>query len=246
MREYRSADGERRLWFDPGEIESIMEDELHKAGMFPRSIDPVVDIEAFIEFHLRAALDQYADLDTDILGETRFAKGRPPSVLINRELTEQAETEISPSGILGRWKATLAHEAAHVILHRLLYELPASQGILWDYNDQESPSLTRCFRWDIGTARTPSDWREVQANRGMASLLMPEPSFTGLVRKLLNARRSDDLLVIVHGMGPWDFKELLIELSRQCEVSQQSARLRLTTLGLLRDSSEPMLRSLAD
>ena len=246
MREYRSADGERRFWFDPGEIEDIMEDELHEARMSPTSIDPAVDIESFIEFYLHATLDQHAKLDADVLGETRFAKRRQPAVFINRELTEQAEGKLPPSGILGRWRATLAHEAAHVVLHRPLYELPPAQGTLWNESDSKSPSLARCFRWDIVTAKTPGDWREVQANRGMAGLLMPERPFTALIRKLLGARRSDDLLVMIHSMDPHDFKELIVELSRLCEVSQQAAFIRMKSLGFVRDAGEQFLGSVAD
>ena len=246
MREYRSADGETRLWFDPGEIENMMEDELHHARMFPSSDEPVVDIESFIEFHLRATLDQHANLDTDVLGETRFAKGRQPSVFINRVLTEQAEGEQPPSGILGRWRATLAHEAAHVILHRTLYELPSAQGSFWDQTDSQSPSLARCFRWDIMTARAPSDWREVQANRGMAALLMPGMPFTALIRRLLGVRRSDDLVARIHGMNDLALKELVVELSRHCDVSQQAASIRMKSLGLVRDAGAQMLGSVAD
>ena len=246
MREYRSADGERRLWFNPGEIEDIMEHELHEARMFPTSIVPVVDIESFIEFYLHAPLDQYAKLDADVLGETRFAKGGQPAVFINRELTKQAEGELSPSGILGRWRATLAHEAAHVVLHRSLYELSLAQGSLWNQSDSQSPSLARCFRWDIVTAKTSGDWREVQANRGMAGLLMPERPFTDLIRKLLGARRSADLLITVHSMNPHDFKELIMELGRRCEVSQQAAYIRMKSLGFVRDAGEQILGSVAD
>ena len=52
MKEYRSAGGERRLWFEEDEIEHIMDDELYKADMFPDSTHPSVDIESFLEMHL--------------------------------------------------------------------------------------------------------------------------------------------------------------------------------------------------
>ena len=245
MREYRSADGERRLWFDHGEIEGVMEDELHKAGMSPKSDAPVVDVEGFIEFYLGATLDQYADLDTDILGETRFVRGRPPFVFINRGLTEQAEGEVPPSGVLGRWRATLAHEAAHVVLHRSFYELPSTQGSLWDDNSHEAPPLMRCLHRDIVTNRTPSDWREVQANRGMAGLLMPKRSFTELIRRTIGAGRSDDLLSIIHSMKSYAFKEFLIDISAKCAVSQQAARYRMSALGLIRDDNEKFLTNVS-
>ena len=241
MREYRSADGERKLWFDSGEIEGIMEDELHRAGMSPRPDDLVVDVEGFIEFYLGATLDQYADLDTDVLGETRFVSGRHPSVRINKELTQQAESEVPPPGILGRWRATLAHEAAHVVLHRSFYELPSTQGSFWDDNRREAPPLMRCLHRDIVANRIPHDWREVQANRGMAGLLMPKRPFIELIRKTLGAGRSDDLLSIIHRMRPHTVKEFLVEISVKCSVSRQATRYRMEALGLFRDDTEKFL-----
>ena len=241
MREYRSAGGERRLWYDPDEIEHIMEDELRSGNMFPTPSDSVVDIETFIELHLRARLDTYAVLDAEILGETRFTKDGRPSVLINRQLTRQAEDETPPSGILGRWRATLAHEAAHVILHRVLFEVSPDQSSFWDHGALATPTLMRCLHRDIVSVRNPSDWREVQANRGMASLLMPRKPFTGLVRKILGARRAEDLLAIIPDEDSGEFKELLTDLSLISEVSQQAAHLRLKSLGLVRNLDEPML-----
>ena len=61
MKEYRSAGGERRLWFEEDEIEHIMDDELYKADMFPDSTHPSVDIESFLEIHLGVKLDLYAE-----------------------------------------------------------------------------------------------------------------------------------------------------------------------------------------
>ena len=241
MREYRSAGGERRLWYDPDEIEHIMEDELRSGNMFPTPSDSVVDIETFIELHLRARLDTYAVLDAEILGETRFAKDGRPSVLINRQLTMQAEDETPPSGILGRWRATLAHEAAHVILHRVLFEVSPDQGSFWDDGALVTPILMRCLHRDIESVRSPSDWREVQANRGMASLLMPRNTFTGLVRSILGARWAEDLLAVIPAVDSSDFDELLKVLSLRAEVSRQAAHLRLKSLDLVRNFDEPML-----
>ena len=62
MKDYRSPNGERRLWFEDNEIEEIMTDELQRCGMFPSASAPVVDLEAFLELHLRVKLDLYSDL----------------------------------------------------------------------------------------------------------------------------------------------------------------------------------------
>ena len=80
MKKFRALDGGERLWFDPGEIDRIMEAELRKASLQPSIEGPVVDVERLIERHLKAALDQYADLDPKVLGLTEFFEGRPPKI----------------------------------------------------------------------------------------------------------------------------------------------------------------------
>ena len=128
MKEYRSSTGERRLWFEENEIEWMMEDELRKAGLFPCLADPVVDLESLLEIHFGVKLDLHAVLDDDVLGVTHFLSGKKPLVSINKDLTSQAETGEAPSGVFGRWRATMAHEAGHVVLHRGLVEVPYEQG----------------------------------------------------------------------------------------------------------------------
>ena len=177
-----------------------------------------------------------------MLGVSIFVLGRQVVVKINRDFTDQANGEASPTGILGRWRATLAHEAAHVILHRRLVEGPSNQGVLFPQSGRESVE-TRCLDRSICFARGPGDWKEVQANRGMASLLMPSPVFIGLVRYILDVQLTDDILARVPVADTREFSVLVRELSNWCQVSQQAVSIRLQTLGLTRLSSQPMLSS---
>ena len=241
MKEYRSATGERRLWFEENEIEWMMEDELRKAGLFPSLADPVVDLESLLELHLGVKLDIHAVLDDDVLGVTHFLGGRKPLVSINKDLTSQTEGEGAPSGILGRWRATMAHEAGHVVLHRSLVEVPFEQGSLFSETAKESTnSLLRCLKRDVSFRRGNYDWREVQANRGMAALLMPERVFREVVLDTIKADNSDDLAGKMPERGSAGLAELVLELSRRCEVSREAARIRLDSLGLARVSEETM------
>jgi hypothetical protein len=89
MKWYRGRDGSERLWLDTEQIESMMDDELTKAQLFPTLEAPTVDIETFIYRHLRARMDQYADLDPTVLGVTEFYVAAPPKILINRDVTVQ-------------------------------------------------------------------------------------------------------------------------------------------------------------
>ena len=241
MKEYRSATGERRLWFEEDEIEGMMEDELRKAGLFPTLADPVVDLESLLEIHLGVKLDIHAVLDDDVLGVTDFVGGKKPLVSINKDLTSQAETEKAPSGILGRWRATMAHEAGHVVLHRSLVEVPFEQGSLFTETTKGSTSsLLRCLKRDVSFRRGNYDWREVQANRGMAALLMPAKVFRELVLDIVKADTSDDLCLQMPETGSTEFTDLLLDVSKRCEVSQEATRIRLESLGLGRRSEETM------
>ena len=241
MKEYRSPTGELRLWFGDSEIDGIMALELQQCGMFPSASAPIVDLEAFLEVHLGVKLDLYADLGADLLGVSRFAAGRQPLVKINRDLTAQANDNLRPSGLLGRWRATLGHEAAHVILHKRLVDHPSEQGTLFSQNCESPTETTRCLERDIWFARGTGDWKEVQANRGMASLLMPSKTFTDLTRHIVGAGAKDDLLAYVPATDAPAFSDLIRELSARCQVSQEATRIRLKTLGMARLSSEPMM-----
>ena len=241
MKEYRSATGERRLWFEESEIEWMMEDELRRAGLFPRLTDPAVDLESLLELHLGVKLDVHAVLDDDVLGVTQFLGGKKPLVSINKDLTFRAETEEASSGILGRWRATLAHEAGHVVLHRALVEVPFEQGSFFPETTKEPGNfLLRCLKRDVSFSRGNYDWKEVQANRGMAALLMPARVCRELVMDIVKADKSDDLCLKMPETGSTEFSDLILELSKRCEVSQEAARIRLESLGLARLSEETM------
>lgn len=223
MKRYRSADGEERLWFEDDEIERIMEDELRSAQLLPTREVSAVDIEQFIEGYLKASLDQYADLDDDVLGLTEFHPKKPPAVRINKDLTGSAmDDEWSPPGIVGRWRATLAHEAAHVVLHRMLFDVDLNQMELFAAPaPAKEPLLFRCLKRDVVHRSRTTDWREVQANKGMAALLMPKTAFTRSSRGLVADR------------SPAAINLAATNLATQFQVSREAARIRLRTLGFI-------------
>ncbi len=228
MKWYKSADGEQRIWYEPDEIEQIAVDELRRANLLPSVTDPVVDLEKFIERHLRSRLDQHAPLPADVLGATEFEPGKPPRVEINRELTASADARSAP-GAFGRWRATLAHEASHVVLHRVLFELNPDQAILFDVpKDSARPRLLRCLQRNI--LGRGGDWREIQANRGMAALLMPTSLYREITRgemEGLGATRAD------FEADQEKLRLLIRRLARRCGVSQQAAGIRLESLELV-------------
>jgi hypothetical protein len=243
MRQYKGPDGSDRLWFQPAEIEAIMLDELTKAKALPAPDAPdlSLDVERFLERHLRVTLDQHADLPPDILGVTYFLPGRPPRVEINRDLTGSAIDEDDPlPGTLGRWRATLAHEAAHVLLHRMLFELDDAQRGLFGH-DHVPPhperQLMRCLKRHI-SYRGSGDWREVQANSGMAALLMPRPTFVVAARAAITSIQPGGQPITT---GSPAHTALVRDLARRFGVSRQATAIRLETLRILTPQGQAAL-----
>jgi hypothetical protein len=240
MNRRRHRDGSNRIWITPQEMEDLITSELTKAGLMPPLDDPVVDLETFVEQHLKAKFEPYATLDPTVLGETDFCAGARPRVSINKDLTGAAldDDETKP-GILGRWRATVAHEATHVIVHSCLFNLNTDQRSLFDTPDgaePESKRLQRCMKRDVLFRGTASDWREVQANMGMAALLMPKDLFIAAFRQEL----------VNQGVGRVDKGSaaaiaLESRLATRFKVSKQATGIRFETLELLIQKGQAML-----
>ena len=84
----------------------------------------------------------------------------------------------------------------------------------------------------------------MQANFGMAALLMPADVFKEVVQAVVGVNRCGGTMPPVPDPESAAFRELVIELSRRCGVSQQAARIRLETLGLVPAEAGPMLARL--
>ena len=227
MRWYRhKTDGKERLWIEEEEFDSVTEAELRAASLYPTSDRPAVDIERFIQRHMGATLDQHADLGDGIAGAIEFSPTRI-KILVSRQLTNLTDEVDCPPGVLGRWRATMAHEAAHGLLHRRLFETSPSQGTLFELplpGAGNEDHIIQCANNDIGFDLGNYDWREYQANRGMACLLMPRKSFIA-VAKAESAR-----LACPIWPGSWEHRTLVRCLSVSFEVSRHAATIRLKAL----------------
>jgi hypothetical protein len=223
------------------DIERTMEDELRTAGLFPTVEQPIVDLEAFVERHLHVQMDQYAALDDRVLGQTEFYRDAAPRIMINRDLTGTAmHDEESGPRLRGRWRATVAHEACHVVLHRVLYEISDDQSDLFGSPQRVAQRLFRCMKDQVLFRGPVSDWREVQANRGMAALLMPRAVFQALAVEEIGRLQITEADRVAGGRG---CRRLAVALSGRTGVSSQAASIRLETLSLVSTAGSPRLIS---
>ncbi|HNP62451.1 MAG TPA: ImmA/IrrE family metallo-endopeptidase [Woeseiaceae bacterium] len=222
-----------------------MTTELVRAKLLPHAEDDdlTVDIEAFVENHLGLPLDQYAELEPDVLGVTDFVPNERPRVSISRDLTGSAldEDDATP-GLVGRWRATVAHEASHVLLHRHIFELDDNQGSLFRMPKHDHGhghgQLQRCLKRDVGYERPISDWKEIQANMGMGVLLMPKSVFQKA------ARAETELLGIGENSilsGSNEHLALIDRLARRFTVSKQATRIRLDKFGIVHAAAQATL-----
>lgn len=237
---YRRRDGGERLWFNPEDVELMMDTELQKAGLFPTLEKPVVDLQRFIGRHLKVRMDEHADLAPTVLGSTEFYRNAAPKIFINKDLTNAVDDDNTPPGIHGRWRATMAHEASHVIMHRILFEVVSDQEPLFrvERAEEEAGRLMRCLKTEVLFRGGGSDWREVQANLGMAALLMPRFTFRTLVAEAV-ARLGLERGALVVGSAA--SATLAADVAARCEVSKQAATIRLETLGLLSERGQRVM-----
>ncbi len=156
MRWYRDHEGTQQVYLKDAEIDEITEGELRKAGLMPTVDTCRVDIEVFVERHLGAHLDLGAALDDDVLGVTELRRGEPARILINRDLTDSAFEIDEYSGTLGRWRATLAHEGTHVLLHGFLFDLDPDQQSMFAETIADD-RLVRCYKRDTSFAGRSRD-----------------------------------------------------------------------------------------
>ena len=217
MRTITEPSGATRLWYETSEIEQITAQALRDASLWPDGGGSAVDIEHLLEVHMSVAIDYGAPLDPAVLGYTSFES--PIRVVINRALTESAQRSGAGCAAVGRWRATLAHEAAHILLHARLFD-PASGRV------DELPSP--CLRTEVGTSKA-TDWREVQANMGMAALLVPRPIVAAALRPLL---LRENAIPPVPSATPMAYR-MTGELTRLFAVSRQLARIRLVEMGMI-------------
>ncbi len=166
MREFPDRGGRLpyRLWYEESEIESICARELARSGPPTLPDRPATDVEAFCERHLGVVPD-YTWVPRGVLGATEFTARGEVRLQVSAELSLRAERHAAAETLL---RSTLAHEAAHILLHRLLF-LKESREIFGGLASRTE----LCRSVGVPGPGHRGEWWEWQANRGMSALLLP-------------------------------------------------------------------------
>jgi len=141
------------------------------------------------------------------------------TVLINSCLLEDASKS--------RLRFTIAHEAAHWLLHRSYYS-PTNQQ--YKFREQRLPYIA-CRDANFKPIerhklKTDEEWMEWQANALAASLLMPLAPFRSVANWALRVCDRNYL-------SPYADRELIEEIAKTFMVSRTAADVRLKQLGYI-------------
>jgi len=224
-----------RLWFEDGEIEQLAERRRSDCiSLLKLPNDPALSVDKFIELYLPKALeteiilDPYADLQKiegpDVPGATYFYNDHL-EIKIDRGLTDEAEK----TSMWGRYNSTAMHEAAHCILHPVLFRGDLNQQKLFTLTASKKIS---CLRRTIEGYYT-GEWWEYQANIAMANLLMPKELFLAhfeMERDAYGIHSNRDLAEDQHIFGA-----VVGYLSNEFQVSKQAVVIRLQVLKQIPD-----------
>ena len=212
--------GRNRLWYDDSEIEQLV--VARTENYYASSSSMPLDLEVFAEQYCGVGLYQHETLPDNVLGFTEFLPNQRCNIYLNRTITMSTEVAVPSISAVGRWRATIAHELGHVFLHRILYDQHENQlGLLIEDSLEKADSNLQCAQDTVGLYVAAGDWREVQANKAMASLLMPRTHFTLAFDRFAEANR-----------GAVTMRNLVAELSKLFLVSRQATEIRIAELGL--------------
>ncbi len=176
-----------------------------------------------VEAHV-GDLDLYADLESDlgpgVEAVTEFRPGRAPIVRVERTLAADPRRRL-------RLRFTLAHELAHVVLHRELWDRRFAQAQLLPRTPPRIEAVHSRALETPSASRPPvgrADWLEWQAGYLGAALLVPAAAVRVRGRPPFAGTGAGDRLVdaVARGFG----------------VSPDAAAVRLRQLGRLQDPAD--------
>jgi hypothetical protein len=212
------------LYFTKGQIDSMCEQELKKAGCFPDEPSPI-RIDRFIEKTYSKI--EYIDLGAGILGCTQFsAKGKIERVIVSASLdSDEKITE-------RRLRSTLAHEAGHCMLHPILFIQDGLQSTFMNENVLLARAMKFMCRAD-GIHAEPErkknvagEWWEYQANRAIGGFLLPKRLVNSAIKHLLLQSAFAGVVSVI----PQKRAEAIKTLSELFEVNPKVAEIRINEM----------------
>jgi len=230
VRNDTSSPWQKRIWFEEHEFDAMMDEARSKAGTVTFSEGAGIDVEAVLQGAFKIVPD-FVDLDPGVLGRTAFHRDGHCEIQISRTLAEAADGDLVARR---RLRSTIAHEAGHVVQHAHLHVTDTGTLSLFEEPAREAPKVL-CRQETVesfkgGAAGYDGEWWEYQANRGMASLLLPRREVMNYLLALLSARGFE---TIREAMKSGKTEEIVREIMRIFDVNMPVVVFRLQELGSL-------------
>lgn len=218
MRTYRSSTGpfSEGVYYSDDEIERICSDALRESGFMPDSPGKV-RIERFIEKRFNVSVI-YEPLATGVLGFTAFGINGVESVHV-AEAPDQSEASER------RIHSTLAHEAGHALMHTHLFCFEFNHSGLFANDPDVSKEKVLC-RDGVNTRRNTGydgRWWELQANKAIGALLMPQDLLVGFMDSYIDRRGIFQVPVLPESRR----EEAVRAASETFDVNPAVARIRI-------------------
>lgn len=227
----------QRLWFEDQEFDAMMDEARRKAGAAASQGPYGVDVEAVLE-RVYKVIPDYVDLPDGILGKTVFHLDGAFEVFISRALSDEAD---SSDIARRRLRATLAHECAHIVEHGHLHLVDGLTLPLFGVTEPPTPKVL-CRREAVDSfshGGYDGQWWEFQANRGMASLLLPRREVSKFVQDALATRKR---LTFQEALAAREAESVVREVVRSFDVSMQAVIYRLQELHIIpKDTTQTAL-----
>jgi hypothetical protein len=175
----------KQPYFTDKEIDRVCIDKLRLYDCLPYSPEQI-RIDRFVE-KCFGIVPEYQDLPSGVLGYTQFGTKGVEAIYVSRSLDEAGD-RVSDRRI----RTTIAHEAGHGILHAHLFEFSEPPQSLFPDDIGIDQRKILC-REDLGSDKPynaknktyDGRWWEFQANRAMASFLLPHPLVLEALSSLL-------------------------------------------------------------
>lgn len=200
-----------RLWIEEEEFELAALWALQSVRLYPDQPGPV-DIELFAETYFACGYG-FEKLPADVRGQITFGPHGPAAITLHERLAT-----LDDPRTIQMARSTLAHECSHGIFHSRLFQSCRR-------NAHEDPVLAdRSSTLDKMPVAVSLSWMEYQAQRGMASLLMPAEH---VITRLWALEAIPSLLP---SMPQRQRAHIIDDLSRTFEVSPAVAQYRLNDM----------------
>lgn len=220
------------VFFEDHEFESMMDETRLRAGSDVFTVGEGVDVDLVL-LRVYGLNPDIADLPQGIHGRTLFQPDGSLDLQVSRELADEAERSVIARR---RLRSTLAHECAHVTLHRHLYAIHEGPTLFDEMSSRQVLVLCRGSEITSPTGDYPrtKEWWEYQANRGMGSLLLPTKLLRDHVEKVL---ASLGLATMQEALGQCRGEEVVRNLAGVFDVSLGMMVYRLQERGWLEKNS---------